>query len=466
MARASFGTTSTATADPIESSKRTFVAAFAGSLLCYLAQPPLAWGWLAWIGPAPWLLLCRAQRMPGRRPYLVLWMAGTAYWFIAVYWMLLTYWANFLGFIPMSLYLGAYLPAFVALVRVAVHRFRVPPWLAGAVVWTGFEWLRAHLLTGFFMASLAHTQTKFPLVIQIADLAGEYAVTFLIVLVAGAIAAALPLSWVSAPGSARGFPAPEINDTLTPNSRPQNRRPTGGATVLALLPAVLALAGAAAYGATALTRNISLGDPTHRPRIAIIQTDMKSDWKGTPERDIAAMRDQINLSTRTARNAKLPVDLIVWPETMFRQPLFVRDEKNPPAAGAVHDSRYTAALSDLRSLAVDTGAALLVGIDRVFVSQAPPPAKPGEVDMRVYNAAIGVDRQGEVVGLYAKMHLLPFGEYIPLAWLPGLASLVPITGNSVWGEHPAAFEIDGVVYAPNICYESVLPHLILSLIHI
>jgi apolipoprotein N-acyltransferase len=188
---------------------------------------------------------------------------------------------------------------------------------------------------------------------------------------------------------------------------------------------------------------------------------MLSDWKGTPERDAAAMREQIEQSIKAVRGSDQPVDLIVWPETMFRQPWFVRDEKHPPAAGAVHDSRYSAAFADLRTLAEETGAALLVGIDRVLVSTARPPAGDDEVEMLVYNAAAAVDRSGQVLGYYAKMHLLPFGEFIPFAsWLPGLAHLVPITGNSLWGEGPAAFEIGGVSYAPNICYESALPHLI------
>ena len=55
-------------------------------------------------------------------------------------------------------------------------------WLAAPVVWTGLELARAHVMTGFMMGSLAHTQAKWPLVIQIADLFGEYGVDFVMVL--------------------------------------------------------------------------------------------------------------------------------------------------------------------------------------------------------------------------------------------------------------------------------------------
>ena len=94
----------------------------------------------------------------------------------------------------------------MGLTRVAVHRLARPLWLAGAVVWTGLEWLRAHLLTGFLMASLAHTQVKFPLVIQIADFAGEYGVTFLIVLVA----ARSPIALTSSLPTSRGRSVPTV----------------------------------------------------------------------------------------------------------------------------------------------------------------------------------------------------------------------------------------------------------------
>jgi apolipoprotein N-acyltransferase len=417
-------------------SRRTLLLGLAGALLCYLAHPPVGLSLLAWIGPVPWLLLVRAERLPGRRPYRTLWLAGSVYWLLAIQWIRLPFWANIFGLFLLAAYLGVYLPVFLALARVAVHRLRVPLWLAAPIVWTGLELVRAHLLSGFLMASLAHTQVRWPWVIQIADLGGEYAVTFLIMLVAGSIAATLPLP--SEPGRPRpGLPA-----------------------LHTLLPAAIALGLSLTYGAWQ-SRPEAWPSAPHlpTPRVAIVQSDMLSDWKGSPERDAKVMQQQFDLSRRAARESDKPLDLVVWPETMFRQPWFVRDEKHPPPP--MPSERFEAAVNDLKAVSEDTGAALLLGIDRVLVSGDDRTSDQSDYQMLVYNAAVFVERAGDIAGHYAKMHLLPFGEYIPFAdWIPALAAYAPITGNSVWGEGPAAFELDKVIYCPNICYETVLPHLI------
>ena len=116
----------------------------------------------------------------------------------------------------------------------AVFRLGVPLWLAAPVAWTGLEWLRARLLTGFLMASLAHTQIRFTAIIQIADVLGEYGVTFLIMLVASAIAAALPLRWIIAPGSAGGSASSSFDELLHATPR-RSRGLTGGRWSVAIL---------------------------------------------------------------------------------------------------------------------------------------------------------------------------------------------------------------------------------------
>ena len=148
-------------------------------------------------------------RLPGRRPYLALWLAGAAFWLAAIQWIRLPYRANIVFLFLLAFYLGAYLPVFVGLTRVAVHRLGSAAVAGRRRRVDGARMGAARLLTGFLMASLAHTQVKWPALIQIADLGGEYAVTFLIVLVAGAIATALPLAWVvGASASEPGRPRP------------------------------------------------------------------------------------------------------------------------------------------------------------------------------------------------------------------------------------------------------------------
>jgi apolipoprotein N-acyltransferase len=102
----------------------------------------------------------------------------------------------------------------------------------------------------------------------------------------------------------------------------------------------------------------------------------------------------------------------------------------------------------------------LVGIDRAHFLAAASPT--GEVlPPQRYNSAAMVDHNGNLVGTYDKIHRVMFGEYIPFAkWLPVLYRLTPLTGGIEAGSGPVVLEVAGNYYAPNICYETVIPHVI------
>jgi apolipoprotein N-acyltransferase len=430
------------------------VLALLGSAVTSLAFPPVGWSWLAWLGPVPWLLLARAPRLHGRRPYRALWLAGSAFWLVTVQWIRLPYWANIFALFALAAYLGLYLPAFVGLTRVAVHRLRLPLCIAGPVVWTGLEWLRARLLSGFLMASLAHAQVRHPRVIQIADLFGEYGVTFLIILVAASIASALPLSLI----------APHVP------SEPRRPRP-GRLLALQLLPGAAALAAALAYShfrLADLARQTQSRSQVNAPRVVLIQSDMLAVWKSQPGRDDDVMRQQVELSLAAVRESATPVDVVIWPETMYRDFLWSIDPEHGPPSEMIDHDAVNATRRALAELARQLGTALIVGVDRLnLVAVDAADAERGQdgstLPYRVdpFNSSAAVDRTGAVVGTYDKMHVLPFGEYMPLAeWLPFLRRFTPVTGVALWGRGPAAFDLDGVVYSPNICYETVLPQLI------
>src|SRR5439155_15698618 len=149
--------------------------------------PPLNLPWLAWVAPIAWLWLVRWPQLPGWRPYVAIWLAGFAHWLLMLEGIRLAHPALYAGWIALAAYLGVYLPVFVGLTRVAVHRRKVSLVVAAPIVWVGLELLRGHLITGFSMGLLAHTQAEFPRLIQISDLAGGYTLSFVIMLVAACL---------------------------------------------------------------------------------------------------------------------------------------------------------------------------------------------------------------------------------------------------------------------------------------
>src|SRR6267142_1518069 len=141
----------------------TLLLGLVGAILLWAAFPPLN---------LPWLWLVRWPRLPGWRPYVVLWLAGFAHWLLMLEGIRLAHPALYAGWIALAAYLGVYLPAFVGLTRVAVHGLKASVVIAAPVVWVGLELLRGYLITGFSMGLLAHTQAEFPRLIQVSDLAG------------------------------------------------------------------------------------------------------------------------------------------------------------------------------------------------------------------------------------------------------------------------------------------------------
>ena len=432
--------------------RSTLAVALLGSLLMWAAQPPLALGWLAWIAPVPWLVLVRAEKLPGRRPYGALWLAGFAFWLATVQWLRLPHPAVYLGWLALSAYLACYLPVFVGLARVAVHLLRAPLWLAAPVVWTGLELARAHLLTGFLMASLAHTQVRWTALIQLSDLVGEYGVDFLVMAVAASVTDfGLQIAECGMEEEIRN-PQSAIRNCLH--------------CLVTLIPTFVLMALALIYGHWRLAQFDRAADSASPgPRIALIQGNSLADWKADDAKQHQIMSEYIDLSKTAVRKAEAldgrPIDLVVWPETMFRSGLISFDPgyKLPPDIHRTTDEIASYGPRDLASLEHQLGTPILVGIDRVHYLTS-----PAENDLpryRAFNTAVFVGRDGQILGTYDKVHRVMFGEYIPLAdWLPFLYEVTPLTGGIQAGAGPVITEVNAVLYAPNICYETAIPHVI------
>jgi apolipoprotein N-acyltransferase len=128
------------------------------------------------------------------------------------------------------------------------------------------------------------------------------------------------------------------------------------------------------------------------------------------------------------------VRLIVWPESAT--PFLFEEE--PAGRAAVLD------------LARETSAWVLLGSDQIERGR---PA-------RYYNVAFLVGPDGRQAGVYRKMHLVPFGEYVPLRSLLFFAApLVDSVGDFGVGESVTVLPVDGHPVTTVICYESVFPYL-------
>jgi apolipoprotein N-acyltransferase len=398
--------------------RSTLALALLGNLLLWAALPPLSLALVAWLAPVPWVMLIQGRTLTGKRPYAALWLAAFVFWLAVLYWVTLPHWATTFGWLAVSCYLAFYFVAFVGLARVAVHALGVTPILAAPVVWTGLELARAHFLGGFAMASLSHTQYRWPAVIQISDLFGGYGVSFVIVLVGACLARML-------------------------------RRADGPRAWWPVVPLAIVPAAAFAYG------HWRTGEQTTEPgpKVALIQGSIDVDMKYDPTQAQRIFDEYYNLSLRAVDKDR-DLDLIVWPETMFRDPWYTFDKDFRPPS----DVRWTPEEAEARSrLGIEATVSrlrvpCLLGVDTVHY-------KPGRIDY--FNTALLVDREGHVEGRYDKCHLVPFGEYVPLAeTFPWLYKLTPLPGSSNAGTGPRAFQVGQACAATNICYENTLPHFI------
>ena len=409
-----------------------------GSLLLFASLPPLHFWPLAWVAPLPWLLLIARRKLRSRRPKLMLYFVGFVFWMGTLHWLRLPHWATSFGWVACSGYLAVYSLLFMLLSRVAVHRLGISIVAAAPLVWTGLEVARGYMLGGFTMASLAHTQYQWHAWIQLADVIGCYGMNGLVVLVAACLLRMTPLAGTRA-------------------------------AIWPIVPALLAFAVPLAYGVWRTS-----GEHT-RPgaTVALIQGSIDTTFEDEPDRDMRAMAQYGNLtkqafehrSRRQQNQPELPdIDLVVWPESMFRSPLvsFSPDFEMPPemkrmAKGRSKEEIEAELKGALGKFFSPLGTAALVGLGREHLT----PSR-----QQRFNSAAFVAADGKLASVYDKMKLVMFGEYVPLfSYWPALYKLTPMGEGVAPGQRATAEKIGGVWFSPSICFETVVPHLYRRQIH-
>jgi len=387
----------------------------AGLLLTAAFPRTGAWP-LAAAALAPLLLAVRGAG--AAEAFRLGWIAGMVHALTLVYWLVhtlgvyggLPIWVS----VPVLGLLSAYLALYPAAFAAALRGFRISPSLlplAIPLVWTGLEYLRAHLLTGFPWALLGYAPFRQLHLIQISDMVGVYGVSFLLV----SINSALALGWMSA-------------RKLLWGDRAVGKRTAGAAVALAL---ALTL-GTLAYGHFRLGQIDALAEKAPVTRAAVVQGNIEQAVKWDPAHQDRTVEKYVALS-RAAMTEE--PDLVVWPETAA--PFYF-----------LHNRPMTArVLEGVR----EAGAHFIVGS---------PYFERGPEGVELFNGAFLIRPDGRIAGRYDKHHLVPFGEYVPLGeFFPFLDTLVAQVGNFRSGAKGEVLHADGHRLGVLICYEGIFPAL-------
>ncbi len=338
---------------------------------------------LAWIALVPAILSVRGAPS-GRSAFARGLVAGLACFYAAIHWVShamtafggLSFGVSLLGLTLLVLFMAAHWGAAFAISWTVRARLGWPMHVHLPVVWAALELTRNHLFSGFPWANLGYSQVRTPAIAQLAALAGPYGIAALVVLVNAVLAEAL-----AARRERRALP----------------RRALAVAAALVTLAAV--------HGAVQLRATRARVAAAPRITVGVIQPNVDQSVKNKArERADYILSRLVPLTVEADRRG---ADLVAWPEASY--PLYVR-----PGTRS-----FAAVESGLPALA---HAHLLMGAATVEWV----PGSGGERVPRIGNVDYLLSPGREVLGWYQKHHLVPFGEYVPLAeYLPFLRQVVP-----------------------------------------
>ncbi|MAP73422.1 MAG: apolipoprotein N-acyltransferase [Planctomycetaceae bacterium] len=445
-----------------------FLYGLLGNCLLYLCLPPIGWSWAAWLAPACWLPLIAVRKLNDqnatlKRAYFGLYITHVCCWLALLQGMRLAHWTTYFGWSALSIYLGLYLPLFVFAARTIHHQLKISLSYSAAISWVCVEWIRGYVISGFSMGSLSHSQVDHLWFIQTADLGGGFCISFVLVLGAGL----LYRIWkqVTSKGQSSDLPIKKTALTLSPTSE-------------GILFGMILL-GCWTYGQNRLTELASVTTTeASLVSVGLIQGVTYTEFELSYDEYLKKEKEKqemYNLQSIRALEDEIGLNLLVWPESMYPVgPLLVtgtNDEflhvptqqtevsQNQDEVKAWADRLQTnqrqqhqgllSYLNGRQNQNVLGQAMLIGGTSAVDLTIESTP---------MYNTAVLVSPEGEVLDMYHKNHLVMFGEYIPLGDVfPGLYNLLPISALAP-GNGELLFDINGVKFCPNICFESTVPH--------
>jgi apolipoprotein N-acyltransferase len=399
--------------------KRAAIALLAGALSALAMAPFNAWPVLFLTFPIMvWLIdgagAGRLRGVPAAA--MAGWWFGLGYFVPGLYWIgyaFLVDASTFAWLMPFAV-LG--LPAYLALFTAFGFALARSLWtrdasrvIALAASLTISEWLRGQVLTGFPWNAFGYALSEPLALAQTASLVGLWGLTFLSVAIFASPAVLID-------GTSRG------------------RKPW-----IAPVIAVLLLIAMGIFGAARLTQQPTT--TVANVKLRIMQPNLQQDVRFNYAAKAEVMQKYLTLSDRASGPQSTgvhDVSVLIWPESAF--PFFLTREPD--------------AMAEIADL-LPKGTVLVTGAVRA------PDTPPGVRITRAYNSIYVIDHDGSVLSTYDKLHLVPFGEFLPFQdWMEklGFVQLTKVQGGFIPGTRRRTMEIPNAPRAlPLICYEAIFP---------
>ena len=399
--------------------KRAAIAFLAGAFSSLAMAPFNAWPILFITFPVViWLIDGAAAGKMRGIPAAAMagWWFGFGYFVPGLYWIGYAFLVDaetFAWLLPAAI---CGLPAYLALYTALGFALARLLWtkdasrvLALAASLTIGEWLRGHMLTGFPWNAFGYALTEPLALAQTMSLIGLWGMTFLAVAI---------------------FASPGV----LIDGRSRTQRPWLAPALALSLLIVMGIYGAIRLGNT----------PTQfvaNVKLRIMQPNISQDKRFNYSAKADVMSKYLALSDRSTGPENSGVgsaNVLIWPESAF--PFFL--------------SREADAMAQIADL-LPKGTVLITGAVR------PPDQPPGTRVTRAYNSIFVIDHDGTFLSAYDKLHLVPFGEYLPFQNVLekiGLQQLTKVHGGFIPGLRRKVMDVPGAPpMLPLICYEAVFP---------
>ncbi len=346
-------------------------------------------------------------------------LTGTVHYLTLIYWIIHSI-KNY-GHVPLVLCIGilfllcAYLAIYFGIFALLFIKLREKPLIALFFLpsaWVSLEYIRTFFLSGFPWGLFGYSQFKILNIIQIADITGVYGISFIIVLSNVVI----------------------FNIYLYVKTKNCTKQSVSlPACIISFVSLTLILFFTSEYGKWRILNTDKEVNLSEFAKIAVVQGNIDQSEKWDIEKKMAITKKYISLSNSVK---EFSPDLIVWPETAT--PFYL-----------THNVFMTKILMD--SIARHN-AAFLIG--------SPSASKTGQSSFAYYNSAYLIHPDGYIAGKYDKVHLVPFGEYVPLKkWLPFLGKMVQQIGDFTPGNIENILTCKKFTVGVQICYEIIFPKL-------